>query len=299
MGDAGRLYVAADVIPMYKSMLPLSTIITPNWFEVEYVRLFKLCHSFLQLFFSCSFPSFHLFSSKCWTNFQPRTLTGVRLTSASSLRQALTILHHEHHVPNVVISSMPYGAAGWAGFPASARPSLIPDVNELVTCLCSTSASASEHAKDSKSTDLIIHVRAVKLIPGYFSGVGDLFSAMVLAHFQPSFSSAPADGNSTSTPPSANLFDQSITGQTPLSLAVSSALAKTHAVLTRTQTHFTSLPADEQTSTDEELDAADPERKVTRMRARELRLVQSQDIIRDPALGREGMILWEGFDSME
>lgn len=35
LGDAGQLYVAPDVIPVYRSMLPLSTIITPNWFEVE------------------------------------------------------------------------------------------------------------------------------------------------------------------------------------------------------------------------------------------------------------------------
>lgn len=35
MGDAGRLYVAADVIPVYQEMLPLATIITPNWFEAE------------------------------------------------------------------------------------------------------------------------------------------------------------------------------------------------------------------------------------------------------------------------
>ena len=37
MGDAGQLYVAADVIPVYKDLLPLATVITPNWFEVEYV----------------------------------------------------------------------------------------------------------------------------------------------------------------------------------------------------------------------------------------------------------------------
>ncbi|EEB97603.1 hypothetical protein MPER_03045 [Moniliophthora perniciosa FA553] len=39
MGDSGRLYVAPDVIPVYKSMLPLATIITPNWFEVECVSM--------------------------------------------------------------------------------------------------------------------------------------------------------------------------------------------------------------------------------------------------------------------
>lgn len=35
MGDAGKLYVAPDVVPIYKSLLPQATIITPNWFEVE------------------------------------------------------------------------------------------------------------------------------------------------------------------------------------------------------------------------------------------------------------------------
>ena len=39
MGDAGHLYVAPDVIPVYRMMLPLATIITPNWFEVECVSL--------------------------------------------------------------------------------------------------------------------------------------------------------------------------------------------------------------------------------------------------------------------
>ena len=35
MGDANRLYVSRDVIPIYRSLLPKASIITPNWFEVE------------------------------------------------------------------------------------------------------------------------------------------------------------------------------------------------------------------------------------------------------------------------
>lgn len=35
MGDGGMLYVAPDVVPVYRGMLPLATIITPNYFEVE------------------------------------------------------------------------------------------------------------------------------------------------------------------------------------------------------------------------------------------------------------------------
>ena len=44
MGDAGHLYVAADVIPVYKDLLPLATVITPNWFEVEYAPSCPLCY---------------------------------------------------------------------------------------------------------------------------------------------------------------------------------------------------------------------------------------------------------------
>ena len=36
MGDVGKgLYVSEDVIPIYKDMLRLATVITPNQFEVE------------------------------------------------------------------------------------------------------------------------------------------------------------------------------------------------------------------------------------------------------------------------
>lgn len=35
MGDHGTLYVADSVIPIYRSLLHLATIITPNQFEAE------------------------------------------------------------------------------------------------------------------------------------------------------------------------------------------------------------------------------------------------------------------------
>lgn len=37
LGDSGKLYVSEDCVSAYRQMLPLATIITPNWFEVEYV----------------------------------------------------------------------------------------------------------------------------------------------------------------------------------------------------------------------------------------------------------------------
>lgn len=38
MGDHGTLYVADSVIPIYRSLLSLATVITPNQFEAEFVQ---------------------------------------------------------------------------------------------------------------------------------------------------------------------------------------------------------------------------------------------------------------------
>ena len=35
LGDSGRLYVKPDAVRVYRLMLPLATVITPNWYEVE------------------------------------------------------------------------------------------------------------------------------------------------------------------------------------------------------------------------------------------------------------------------
>ncbi|KAJ7626294.1 Ribokinase-like protein [Mycena polygramma] len=226
LGDAGRLYVAPDCIPVYRRMLPLSTVITPNWFEVE-------------------------------------TLTDVELKDLPSLRRALTVLHEEYHVPNVVISSIPLSSWLKVALPTSLSSDLDPDSNHLL-CI---SSSATPGAANLSA----VHAQTVQLLPGYFSGVGDLFSALLLAHFTPDDAS-------------------------PVSRAASQALTKTHAMLRLTHEYSETLPEDERQATDDEKDLADPLRKVKRMRGRELRLVQGQDILRGNNLKdvRE-MQPWTGF----
>ncbi|KAK7056181.1 putative pyridoxal kinase [Paramarasmius palmivorus] len=229
MGDSGRLYVAPDVIPVYKSMLPLATIITPNWFEVE-------------------------------------TLTETPLNSLSALRSALDSLHTKFGVPNVVISSIPLQT--WL---ADALPTNIkPPGNEQGQHLLCIASSRDRRRGDGRP---VVHAQTVPLLPGYFSGVGDLFSALLLGHYHPS---------------------ESYHGDiTPLSHAASLALSKTHLVLTRTLRHSQTLPPEEQLPTDDEMDKAEPMRKVRRMRGRELRLVQSMDIITAPDAGDRELVRWE------
>ncbi|TFK48479.1 Ribokinase-like protein [Heliocybe sulcata] len=229
LGDAGKLYVAPECIPIYQSMLPLATVITPNWFEVE-------------------------------------TLTRVELTDLTSLKRALRVLHEEYGVPNVIISSMILKHWLKGALPKHIAPTPSQDdPSDYLLCLCSTSNNTDN------TTDLsVVHAYAVPCLPGYFSGVGDLFSAMVLAHLQPTISPS--------------VLQQLGADQTPLSYAASMAVTKTHAILSLTHEYAQNLPEDERLPTDDEKDKLDPERKIRRMRGRELRLVQGQNIIRSADL---------------
>lgn len=137
-----------------------------------------------------------------------------------------------------------------------------PDVDFLL-CIAS---SVEKPSRDGPLST--VHTRVIPCIPGYFSGVGDLFSALVLAHYE----------NTTSIP--RNHTCNGLKHDTPISRAVSQALTKTHAILTMTHEHSLSLPEEERLPTDEELDKSEPERQVKRMKGRELKLIQGQDIIR-------------------
>jgi pyridoxine kinase len=282
MGDAGHLYVAPDVIPVYRKMLPLATIITPNWFEVEWVSY---------LFF------FLLFKT---TSF--RILTDIKLENLAALQRALKILHEQYNVPNVVITSIPLSSWLSTALPTSIRPlpSTIPSsrssssssssrstsplssisvdrdvaTDAYLLCISSTIDQIS-HTSTSLST---VHAQIVPLIPGYFSGVGDLFSALLLAHFHPSSSSI----------------------STPLSHASSLALSKTHSLLRLTYSNTFSLPEEERLPSDDELDYKTPLRKTRRMRGRELALIKGQGIIRGEEEGvRRQMMPWDGFWELE
>ena len=184
----------------------------------------------------------------------PRILTKTELKDLPSLRYALKMLHEEYHVPNVVISSIPLRQWLVEALPLHIRSSIDSD---SLLCLSSTSSTNPQQTQDLS----VIHAQCVPPIPGYFSGVGDLFSALLLAHFDPN--------NAISSPL-----------RTPVSLAASQALTKTHAILRLTDEYVQSLPEEERQPTDDEKDTADLLRKTRRMRGRELRLVQGQDIIR-------------------
>jgi len=152
--------------------------------------------------------------------------------------------------------------------------STTPDEQQYLLCI----ASSMNPTLETGSPLSTVYAGCVSLIPGYFSGVGDLFSALLLGHFRPHSVISASSLQNSKLP-------------CPLATATAHALSKTHAVLslTRTSASTDSLPL-----TDDELDAADPHRKSKRMKGRELRLIQGQDIFRakDPL---EDVRVWEGF----
>lgn len=232
-------------------------------------------------------------------------MTDISIIDISSLRQALDILHTRYRVPNVVISSIPLKPWLFDALPTS----LAPDNEDSGYLFCL--ASSVEPAPSETYTNGInghdikeiahrypstIHATCVPLIPGYFSGVGDLFSALVLAHFHPSSDSRPSSPSTdlitqrSQSPSPPSKLSHSLT---PLSYAASLAVTKTHAILVKTNEHATSLPPDERQPSDDELDSKNPMRLVKRMRGRELALIQGQDIIRGIGLTPEN-VRWMG-----
>ena len=242
-----------------------------------------------------------------------RVLTDTKLEDLASLQRALKILHEQYNVPNVVITSIPLNpwlstalptsiihplpsnstcsSSSSSSFPSrSTSPTSMTVVEQHLTAnshlLCiSSSIDPISHSQSSTGLSTV-HAQIVPLIPGYFSGVGDLFSALLLAHFHPSPS-----------PPSSS--SSSITS-TPLSHASSLALSGTHGVLLLTYSNTLSLPEEERLPSDDELDRQTPLRKTRRMRGRELALIKGQGIIRgEEEAARRDMISWDGFWELE
>jgi pyridoxine kinase len=73
MGDNGKIYVAEEVVPAYKALIPYADLILPNQFEAE-------------------------------------LLSGVKIVDMDTLAQAIQALHDQYSVPHVVITSVSLSA---------------------------------------------------------------------------------------------------------------------------------------------------------------------------------------------
>ena len=238
-----------------------------------------------------------------------RLLSGITITSLPTLHSSLHQLHTIHHVTHVAFSSIP--------LPASLVKSLkIPSPPQSYTCLLPETSPPWYDAAGSgtEEDDVLVCFAStwvnkrmetwgfsLPTVRGYFSGVGDLFSAMVLAHF---------DETETQReyPPLIYAVSKAL-------LAVQQILLKTHLYsLSHSSSSGTATPrplhhlvnpverpsAESLIPSDLELDSGNPKRpnhpkrKAKRMRIRELRIVQERALLAEVGSGWPGAKLeWD------
>ncbi|KAI1757072.1 Ribokinase-like protein [Xylaria castorea] len=85
MGDNGKIYVAEDVVPAYRSLIHHADLILPNQFEAE-------------------------------------LLSGVAITDSASLERAIEVLHDIYNLPHIVITSVSLPIRSASQTPSSTRP---------------------------------------------------------------------------------------------------------------------------------------------------------------------------------
>ncbi|KAI0483235.1 Ribokinase-like protein [Xylariaceae sp. FL0804] len=166
MGDNGRLYVAEDVVPAYRGLIPHADLILPNQFEAE-------------------------------------LLSGVRITDSASLERAVEVLHDQYDVPHVVITSVSLPLSP-SRVPTPSLPSLSragsPPSSSARPPQPSSSASASASAASAPvaaaATMAVVgstrtSARRPRLfrihfpvLDGYFSGTGDMFAALMVVRLR-------------------------------------------------------------------------------------------------------------------
>lgn len=234
MGDMDRgMYVNPNVLPIYRRMLHLSTIICPNQFEAQ-------------------------------------LLAGQEITSLASLRAVQEKLHVEYRVPHVVITSLALPPDDLARLGASAT---MPDGQEAMVLVGST----WDHGLQSWFLQF-------PCLGEYFSGVGDLFAALVLARFATHLDDLPEPARAAhALEPAASADECTL----PIARAVMLAVAALQHVLVRTRATMVEQGARLQLDPFRPVTQLDADERVRVMRLRELRIVQSaSEILRPRVLYR-------------
>ncbi|KAL2364287.1 hypothetical protein RJZ56_002791 [Blastomyces dermatitidis] len=155
MGDQGQIYVNEDVVPAYKKLIPHADLILPNQFEAE-------------------------------------LLSGIQITSLSTLADAITTLHRTYNVPHIIVTSV--------HFPTSSS-------SDSSAISCPTKAESGTINQDSPRQDTLTIIGSTARSDGsprlfkievprldcFFCGTGDMFAAMSVARLREAVFVADAD----------------------------------------------------------------------------------------------------------
>lgn len=167
MGDQGRLYVSEDVVPVYRNLLRDADLILPNQFEAE-------------------------------------VLSEVKITSLSTLQDALANLHKTHRIPHIVITSI--------------RLSDSPSTMSVIGSTAQADFSPRVFKIDVPAIDC------------FFSGTGDMFAALTVVRLREAVTEANLSGTKSWVSP-----DDVEATHLPLAKAVEKVIGSMHAILVKTK----------------------------------------------------------------
>lgn len=193
MGDSGKLYVSEDVVPIYKALVPHADLITPNQFEAEFV-LYVL-------------HTQYTFKADKWL----RLLCGIKVQSLASLSHVIDTLHSVYHVPHVVVTSVTFSKDSFNSNSSS----------DVMICAGSTLTSTCSSRK---------FILPIQVIPGDFSGTGDMFAALTLARLRDEAELAGLLGTTSWISP-----DNVPPTELPLAKALENVLGSMRGILERTR----------------------------------------------------------------
>ncbi|KAL2808153.1 Ribokinase-like protein [Aspergillus granulosus] len=241
MGDQGRLYVNDDVVPAYKNIIQHADLILPNQFEAE-------------------------------------VLSGIKITSLSTLAAAITTLHSKYSIPHVIITSVQLSKlspSGESSLPAS------PTTSNLLTVIGSTTLSTGEPR---------LFRIDVPALDCFFSGTGDMFAALMVARLREAvFNDSDTGLRDTKSWVSKDGVHAT---ELPLARATEKVLASMHDVLEKTieardkQLKATAAEAGDVTGGDE---AEIKKEHLRRTKAAEVRLVRNVRYLREPTMEFKAM----------
>lgn len=201
----------------------------------------------------------------CPNQFEAQELAGQHVTSVDTLKDLLTNLH-DRGASSVIVTSVELPPADLEAIGAKRDGGMV-----LV-------GSTREQGDDSGRTSLRPWLIQFPQLEDYFVGVGDLFSALLLGHYQIDGDvSTGHDATAMQRPraPSATANGRSVTK--PLARAAELAVAGVQSVLNITQKYIDASPLPGDFETLEEA-----EQHVEKVRRRELRLVQARHALEHP-----------------
>ncbi|KAA8634329.1 hypothetical protein SMACR_04882 [Sordaria macrospora] len=205
MGDNGSLYVAQDVVPVYKGLMKYADLILPNQFEAE-------------------------------------LLSEVKIVDMPSLTRAISVLHERYAIPHIIITSV---SLPDSNTPSSTAPNSVPGSSAPTPPQLPQEEEENQGQSQPPRTKTLSVVgstmtstrqpRAFQIsfpaIDCYFSGTGDMFSALMLVRMREAVYNT--EGGLTER--ESWLSEDGVDAlDLPLAKAAEKVLASMHEVLTKT-----------------------------------------------------------------